>query len=174
LPEKVTALQGAVFTLTGTGPNGAGQTVITATSDPDGKLFFNNLEVGTYTLEETSAPAGYIKDNTSHTVVISAEYNADTTLKSYSIKIDNQDIATYTATTKADKTIETIVKDDNNKTFPINNKKGAELPSTGGIGTTIFYVAGIVMVLGAAAIVIARRKAEQELFHHNQPWLNKP
>ena len=34
--------------------------------------------------------------------------------------------------------------------------------STGGIGTTIFYVAGIVLVLGAAAIVIARRKAEQE------------
>ena len=33
--------------------------------------------------------------------------------------------------------------------------------STGGIGTTIFYVAGIVLVLGAAAIVIARRKAEQ-------------
>jgi len=34
--------------------------------------------------------------------------------------------------------------------------------SPGGIGTMIFYVAGIVMVLGAAAIVIARRKAEQE------------
>jgi LPXTG-motif cell wall-anchored protein len=41
------------------------------------------------------------------------------------------------------------------------NNKGAELPSTGGIGTTIFYVAGIVLVLGAAAIIIARRKAEQ-------------
>ncbi|MBR0407386.1 MAG: LPXTG cell wall anchor domain-containing protein [Clostridia bacterium] len=33
---------------------------------------------------------------------------------------------------------------------------------TGDIGTTIFYVAGIVMVLGAAAIIVARRKAEQE------------
>ena len=43
----------------------------------------------------------------------------------------------------------------------VENKKGAELPSTGGIGTTIFYVAGIVLVLGAAAIIIARRKAEQ-------------
>jgi fimbrial isopeptide formation D2 family protein/LPXTG-motif cell wall-anchored protein len=41
------------------------------------------------------------------------------------------------------------------------NQAGAQLPSTGGIGTTIFYIAGIVMVLGAAAIVIARRKAEQ-------------
>ena len=44
----------------------------------------------------------------------------------------------------------------------IKNNKGATLPSTGGIGTTIFYIAGAVFVLGAAAIVIARRKAEQQ------------
>ncbi len=42
------------------------------------------------------------------------------------------------------------------------NTQGAALPSTGGIGTTIFYVVGIVLVLGAAAVIIARRKAEQE------------
>ena len=42
------------------------------------------------------------------------------------------------------------------------NNQGQELPSTGGIGTTLFYVAGIVLVLGAAAVIIARRKAEQE------------
>jgi fimbrial isopeptide formation D2 family protein/LPXTG-motif cell wall-anchored protein len=47
-------------------------------------------------------------------------------------------------------------------TQQIENNAGSVLPSTGGIGTTIFYIAGIVMVLGAAAIVIARRKAEQE------------
>jgi fimbrial isopeptide formation D2 family protein/LPXTG-motif cell wall-anchored protein len=41
------------------------------------------------------------------------------------------------------------------------NNTGSVLPSTGGIGTTIFYIAGLVLVLGAAAIVIARRKAEQ-------------
>ena len=41
------------------------------------------------------------------------------------------------------------------------NQAGSVLPSTGGIGTTIFYIAGAVLVLGAAAIVIARRKAEQ-------------
>ena len=44
----------------------------------------------------------------------------------------------------------------------IENNKGSVLPSTGGIGTTIFYVIGAVLVLGAAAIMIARRKAEQE------------
>ena len=44
----------------------------------------------------------------------------------------------------------------------VENNKGSVLPSTGGIGTTIFYIAGAVLVLGAAAIVIARRKAEQD------------
>ena len=158
LPEKVSPLEGAEFTLTGTGPNNDGTVVITATSDADGKMFFNNLEVGTYTLKETKAPDGYIKDNTEHTVVISAEYNDDGTLKSYSIKIDGEDIATYTATTKADKTIDTIVKDDNNKTFPINNKRGTELPTTGGMGTTILYIAGAILVLGAGILLVTKRR----------------
>jgi len=47
------------------------------------------------------------------------------------------------------------------QTAEVVNNAGQELPSTGGIGTTIFYIAGLVLVLGAAAIVIARRKAEQ-------------
>ena len=42
------------------------------------------------------------------------------------------------------------------------NSAGAQLPSTGGIGTTIFYIAGAVLVLGAVAIIIARRKAEHQ------------
>ena len=44
----------------------------------------------------------------------------------------------------------------------VENNQGQELPSTGGIGTTIFYIAGAVLVLGAAAVILARRKAEQE------------
>ena len=49
----------------------------------------------------------------------------------------------------------------NNK---IINKKagGITLPSTGGIGTTIFYVLGGMMFVGAALILIVRRKAEAD------------
>lgn len=161
LPAKVAPLAGAEFTLTGTGPNGTGTTTLTATSDADGRMFFNNLEVGTYKLKETKAPAGYIKDDTEHTVVISAEYNADGTLKSYSIKIDGNDIATYTATTDADKVIETITPGDNNS-FPINNKKGTELPSTGGIGTIIFYVLGSILVIGCGVVLVSKRRISKE------------
>ena len=62
----------------------------------------------------------------------------------------------------------TLVKDEGadiptNATFDkVENGKGAELPSTGGIGTTIFYVAGLILVLGAATILVARRKAESD------------
>jgi len=54
-----------------------------------------------------------------------------------------------------------VTADNLAQTSTVVNNAGAVLPTTGGIGTTIFYIAGIVMVLGAAAIVIARRKAEQ-------------
>ena len=58
-------------------------------------------------------------------------------------------------------------KDDTNRAstgilpMTVENNGGTVLPTTGGIGTTIFYIAGLVLVLGAAAIIIARRKAEQ-------------
>ena len=37
--------------------------------------------------------------------------------------------------------------------------QGTILPSTGGIGTTIFYILGGLLVVGAAVILVARRKA---------------
>ena len=158
LPTGVSPLAGAKFTLTGVGPNGEGQTVLEATSDADGRICFNNLEVGTYTLQETKAPAGYIKDNSSHTVVITAEYNEDTTLKSYTIKIDNVATSTYTATTNAENVTTYEAPAGGNDSFPINNKKGAELPSTGGMGTTIFYILGALLVVGCGIVLVSRRR----------------
>jgi LPXTG-motif cell wall-anchored protein len=45
-------------------------------------------------------------------------------------------------------------------TFEIEvvNKKGTELPSTGGIGTTIFYVMGTVLVISAGVVLVTRRR----------------
>jgi len=40
------------------------------------------------------------------------------------------------------------------------NQKGTELPSTGGIGTTIFYVVGAILVIGAGVILITRRRMD--------------
>ncbi len=41
----------------------------------------------------------------------------------------------------------------------VTNNSGTELPSTGGIGTTIFYIVGGLLLVGAAIILVARRKA---------------
>ena len=47
-------------------------------------------------------------------------------------------------------------------TVTIKNLKGAELPSTGGMGTTIFYVVGAILVIGAGVVLIARRRMNSE------------
>ena len=73
------------------------------------------------------------------------------------------DKATYTLTeTEApvgynkaeDKTVEvgTVAE------ITVENKQGAELPSTGGMGTTIFYTLGAVLVLGAGVLMVTRRR----------------
>jgi fimbrial isopeptide formation D2 family protein/LPXTG-motif cell wall-anchored protein len=48
-----------------------------------------------------------------------------------------------------------------NVTITVDNNKGTELPSTGGIGTTIFYIVGGILLVGAAIILVSRRKAHE-------------
>lgn len=155
LPANVEALEGAEFTLTGIGANGTGEYSETRTSDSNGRIFFDNLEVGTYVLQETKAPAGYIKDSTTHNVVITATYGDKGILESYTITIDNKSTDHYSATTSK---IDSVVKSADNTSFPIVNTKGTELPSTGGMGTTLFYIIGGVLVLGAGVLLVTRRR----------------
>ncbi|MDR9831012.1 LPXTG cell wall anchor domain-containing protein, partial [Vibrio sp. FNV 38] len=57
---------------------------------------------------------------------------------------------------------ETVYTNDNLKQdATVKNQAGAELPSTGGIGTTIFYVIGGLLIIGAAVVLVARRKAQE-------------
>ena len=43
----------------------------------------------------------------------------------------------------------------------INNQSGTELPSTGGMGTTVFYILGSVLVLGAAVVLVTRKRMKE-------------
>ena len=113
-------------------------------TDENGKATFEGLKEGTYYLEENTAPSGYntLKDPVE--VKIEAKYNADGTLDT-----DNADFKLKADATK------------NNHYYQLQsiaNKAGAVLPSTGGIGTTIFYVLGSILALGAAVLLIAKKR----------------
>ena len=92
------------------------------------------LDAGTYVLKETTTPAGYNKcDDT--TITIKATHKED-----------------------ADGTKATLDLTGSTMKNEIINKAGRELPSTGGIGTTIFYVIGGILVIGAGVVLITRRR----------------
>lgn len=105
-------------------------------TDANGYVYWEGLKAGTYYVIETAAPAGYRLDSTPHEVVLS---ETDATL-------DNP--ATDTKTEQYYNKAE------------VPNTLGASLPETGGIGTTIFYVTGLIMVLGASVILVSRRRAD--------------
>lgn len=54
--------------------------------------------------------------------------------------------------------VSVTVNADNSTRTDVENNTGTELPSTGGIGTTIFYIVGGILVLGAGVVLIARRR----------------
>ena len=103
------------------------------TTTATGKFEIEGLDAGTYYLKETDAPAGYNKLNTVVKVVISHEGK---------ITVDNG----TTETTEVQ----------------VNNNSGTELPSTGGMGTTIFYILGSVLVLAAGVLLVTKKRMSTE------------
>lgn len=114
------------------------------TTDTNGKATFEGLKEGTYYLKEITAPDGYNKLKNPEKVEINAAYNADGTLKADAEGCELQPDT-----------------DNGNHYYQVKsiaNKAGAVLPSTGGIGTTIFYVLGSILALGAAVLLIAKKR----------------
>ncbi|MBR0217979.1 MAG: isopeptide-forming domain-containing fimbrial protein [Clostridia bacterium] len=134
------------------------------TVNDDGMLYIIGLDDDmTLTGQETEAPVGYNKLNGDFTLTIGstpltskviktegyAKYDSDGNL----IEWDEQ---TFENATHEDQDLSELEA----LALEIENKAGAELPATGGIGTTIFYVSGLIMVLGASIILVSRRRAD--------------
>lgn len=120
----------------------------TATVGTDGVLRFEGLSAGTYTITEIKAPAGYNLLKDSITVTIGFTAPAD--------NATNKDCTwTYTGTD--------VVNETNTNQITVENRAGTELPSTGGIGTTIFYVIGGVLVAAAGVLLIVKKRMSKEM-----------
>lgn len=105
-------------------------------SDTDGKVLVKGLEAGTYYLRETKAPEGYNKLLSDIKVVIEANYDTTTG------KLTNYTV-TYTYNGNS-----TTVTNNDPSTSPevaVENKTGAQLPSTGSKGALMVTLAGIVL-----------------------------
>ena len=102
----------------------------TLTTDANGKISIDGLDADTYYLRETEALPGYNKLSDDVEVKITgATKNTETETLEY-------------------KTVEAKV----------NNQSGTELPSTGGIGTTILYTLGGILVLAAVVLLVTKKR----------------
>jgi fimbrial isopeptide formation D2 family protein/LPXTG-motif cell wall-anchored protein len=125
-------------------------------SESDGVIYFSGLKEGTYTITEEVAPTGYAELSKSFKVEIKFDSvnSTDMVCKwDYSINkngIDNMYLPSQTI---------------NNGIYEIevkNYKTTHLLPTTGGIGTTIFYIVGSVIVIGAVVLLITKRRMRSE------------
>lgn len=158
--ETETALAGATFTLSknadGSNPislvsegnnvyrvakTGETGTVTEITTDATGKFTIKGLDADTYYLTETAAPAGYNK--------LAAPIK---------VTIDNNGNVKYATKTTANGEYGSEVSADSEKGIKVLNQSGAELPSTGGMGTTLFYILGSVLVLGAGVLLVVKKR----------------
>lgn len=110
-------------------------TVTEITTDATGKFTIKGLDSDTYYLTETKEPDGYNK--LTGPVVV---------------RIGNDGKVEYK---KADGSFEEVSE------IRVLNKSGTELPSTGGVGTTVFYVLGGILAVGAAVLLVTKKRMEQ-------------
>ncbi len=134
----------------------AGDEFVTGT---DGKLTqkIRGLGSGTYYLQETAAPQGY--NPLDHDIPVVITITEDTTKKppevTVTAKVDGEDADITNGTiqlTASQSSAQPVA------TGTIGNAAGTVLPSTGGIGTTLFYVIGTILVLGAGVVLVTKRR----------------
>ncbi|MBP5261525.1 MAG: LPXTG cell wall anchor domain-containing protein [Clostridiales bacterium] len=116
---------------------------LTATVDDQGYVVFEGLGAGTYTIVEKSAPTGYNRDPKTYTVTIGNSADPSLTSPNWEYTVNDG----TTTTTSADPVV-----------LRITNVKTSNLPETGGMGTTFFYIAGSVLVLAGVTVALAKRK----------------
>ena len=142
--EEFIPLKGAGFTLYKKNASGTYEAVGSELKGEDKTTFtWSGLDDGDYKLVETTTPSGY---NT----IPDIEF---TITAAHDVFSDNPTLISLSGGDKFTGVVSTGVVSAN-----IENQSGAQLPSTGGIGTTIFYVLGSVLVIGAAVLLVTKKR----------------
>lgn len=138
------ATENAVYRVAKAGETG---TTTTITTPANGKVVFQGLKNGEYTLTETKAPAGYNKLASALGVKVEGQNDGtDTTNATVTITYNNDNGSNY------DKTA-------SNGVIPVQNKSGVVLPGTGGMGTIAFTVIGVLVIALGVAWTLKRKNA---------------
>lgn len=117
-------------------------------SNGESGLTYRNLEIdNTYNLTEVGAPDGYVIEDTD----ISIEFTDD------DIEVSGANVVLVT---DSDGKAHTTTSESGNTVYYINvtNKAGTPLPHTGGIGTTLFYIIGSILVIVCGIVLVSRRR----------------
>lgn len=109
----------------------------------NGNIKFEGLDAGTYYLEETTAPTGYNKLSAPIKVEIISTLPTAGGTASYTVKYGDNATA-------------------DNGVVRVENKTGTTLPSTGGIGTTLFYVVGGGLMVAAIVLLVTKKRMENK------------
>ena len=126
----------------------------TITTPANGVIVVKGVSTGTYSITEVAAPAGYNK--LTAPVSVTAQKTNQTTTNTTFYLDENGDIVT----TATDTTVTVNVSIDKiaATAIVVVNKTGALLPSTGGMGTTIFYVLGSILAVGAIVLLVTKKR----------------
>jgi fimbrial isopeptide formation D2 family protein/LPXTG-motif cell wall-anchored protein len=150
LDENKKALKGAEFTLVKKNKDGSTKNVDVVKNAEGTSFTFKGLDAGNYVLEETKTPDGY---NTIKPIEFTIDADYDKEADDPQLTKLSGDVTSGVAQFDANKA-------DGSLTAGIVNRKGSLLPSTGGMGTTILYVIGSILVLVAAVLLITKKRMD--------------
>ena len=112
---------------------------------------WKGLDDGEYKLVETTTPKGY---NTIEDIYFTVEADHD---DAWEEQAQNEVLNTLTGDAE-NGLVFTPAEDNSSLSADVVNQSGVELPETGGIGTTLFYTFGAIMVLAAAVLLVTKKR----------------
>lgn len=127
--------------------SGEGETAVA-----DSVFSAKGLDDGEYKISETTTPAGY---NSIDPIEFKVEAG-------HVVRADNPTLNTLTGTVTTGEISFTADTANGSLTTSIVNKSGTELPETGGMGTTLFYIVGGIMVAAAVVLLVTKKRMGAE------------